>query len=161
MALGVAWVGLGRFFTALATRGIQHSRIDLWTDMLPMVPRFPLFGTGLDAFSTAYMPYQTVAKVGPDWIGEAHNEYLQVLLDLGVVGAILVAALLVIVFRGALRRAGDSTVDLGLLGALAAVAVHNLVDFGWQIPANAATWVALAALACRERRTSEPPHDRP
>ena len=104
-ALGVAWVGLGRFFTALATRGIQHSRIDLWTDMLPMVPRFPLFGAGLDAFSTAYMPYQTVAKVGPDWIGEAHNEYLQVLLDLGVVGAILVAALLVIVFRRALRRA--------------------------------------------------------
>jgi O-antigen ligase len=159
--LGVAWIGLGGFFAALASRGIQHSRIDLWTDMLPMVPRFPLFGTGLDAFSTAYVTYQTVAKVGPDWIGEAHNEYLQVLLDLGAVGAILVAALLVIIFRSAFRRAGDSTVDLGLLGALAAVAVHNLVDFGWQIPANAATWVALAALACRERRTSDTPHDRP
>ena len=155
------WVGLGGFFTALATRGIQHSRIDLWTDMLPMVKRFPLFGVGLDAFSTAYVPYQTVAKVGPDWVGEAHNEYLQVLLDLGVVGAVLVAALLAIVLRRALRRAGESTVELGLLGALAAVAIHNLVDFGWQIPANAATWVALAALACRQRRTSEAAHDRP
>ena len=159
--LGVLWVGLGGFFTALATRGIQHSRIDLWTDMLPMVKRFPLFGVGLDAFSTAYVPYQTVAKVGPDWVGEAHNEYLQVLLDLGVVGAVLVAALLAIVFRRALRRAGENTVELGLLGALAAVAIHNLVDFGWQIPANAATWVALAALACRQRRTSEAAHDRP
>jgi O-antigen ligase len=161
VGLGVAWVGLGQFFTALATRGIQHSRIDLWTDMLPLVPRFPLFGAGLDAFSTAYMPYQTVAKVGPDWIGEAHNEYLQALLDLGVVGATLVAALLATAFRGALRRAGESSVELGLLGALAAVALHNLVDFGWQIPANAATWVALAALACRQRRASEPSHDRP
>ncbi len=157
-ALGVAWVGLRGFLTALATRGIQHSRIDLWTDMLPMVPRFPVFGTGLNAFSTAYMPYQTIAKVGPDWIGEAHNEYLQVLLDLGLVGALLVAALLVIVFRSALRRAADSTVDLGLLGALGAVAIHNLVDFGWQIPGNAATWVALAALACRERRNGRTSH---
>ncbi len=159
--LGVAWVGLGRFFTALATRGIQHSRLDLWADMLPLLPRFPLFGAGLDAFATAYMPFQTVAKVGPDWVGEAHNEYLQVLLDLGVVGAVLVAAALLIVFRSALRRAADGGADLGLLGALVAVAVHNLVDFGWQIPANAATWIALAALACRERRASEPSHDRP
>ncbi len=159
-ALGVAWVGLGGFLTALATRGIQRSRIDLWADMLPMVPRFPLFGAGLNAFSTAYARYQNVAKVGPDWIGEAHNEYLQVLLDLGAVGAILVAALLVIVFRGALRRAAESTVALGLLGALAAVALHNLVDFGWQIPANGATWVALAALAARGA-ISEAYHDRP
>jgi O-antigen ligase len=126
--------------------------------MLPMVPRFPLFGVGLDAFSTAYARYHTVAKVGPDWIGEAHDEYLQVLLDLGAIGVVLVAALLAIAFRGALRRAGESTVELGLLGALAAVAIHNLVDFGWQIPANAATWIALAALACREPRASESPH---
>ncbi len=160
--LGVLWVGLGGFFTAFAARGIQHSRLDLWTDMLPLVPRFPLFGDGLDAFSTAYMPYQTVAKVGPDWVGEAHNEYLQALFDLGVVGLVLVAGLLATVFRAALRRAGENAVELGLLGALAAVAIHNVVDFGWQIPANAATWVALAALACRERRyTSEAAHDRP
>jgi len=35
------------------------------------------------------------------------------------------------------------------LGALLGLALDNLVDFNWQIPANAATFVALAGLACR------------
>ncbi len=39
---------------------------------------------------------------------------------------------------------------MGLFGGLLALAVHALVDFNWQIPANAATYVALAALAFRE-----------
>jgi O-antigen ligase len=150
-ALGTAWIGLGGFLAALQARGIRGSRIDLWLDMLPLVRRFPLFGTGLNAFSSAYPWYQTAAKVGPDWVGEAHNEYLQALLDTGLVGAALFAVLLGLVFRNALSRARHGPLDLGILGALLALALHNLVDFNWQIPANAATWIALAAVACRER----------
>jgi O-antigen ligase len=150
VAIGTAWVGLGGFFTALRARGIQGSRIDLWLDMLPMLRRFPLFGTGLNAFSTAYPWYQTYAKVGPDWVGEAHNEYLQALLDTGLIGAALFAFLIARTLRNALARARNGALDLGVLGALLALALHNLVDFNWQIPANAATWVALAAVASRE-----------
>jgi O-antigen ligase len=115
--------------------------------MLPMVRRFPAFGMGLDAFSTAYPWYQTIWRT--EWIGEAHNEYLQALLDLGVLGAALIAGLLVLVFRAALRGARRGGRELGLFGALLGLALHNLVEFNWQIPANAATWVALAALALR------------
>jgi len=157
--LGLAWIGLGGFLAAMQTRGIRASRVDLWQDMLPMARRFPLFGVGLNAFSTAYPFYQTVWKT--EWIGEAHDEYLQALLDTGVLGAALFAAVLVIVFRRALARAASSPLDLGVFGALAALAIHNTVDFNWQIPANAATWVALAALACRERDHRDPNHEIP
>jgi O-antigen ligase len=145
VASGVLWIGLGGVQQAFATRGIRGSRLDLWRDMLPIVPRFPLFGDGWNAFATAYPWYQTVWKT--DWIGEAHNDYLQVLLDGGLVGFALVAGLLGLVFRAALARARRSPVDLGLLGALLGLAFHELVDFNGQIPANAATWIALAALA--------------
>jgi O-antigen ligase len=130
---------------AFETRGVKGSRLDLWADMLPMVPDFPVFGVGGNAFSSAYPLYQTIWR--RDWIGEAHNEYLQVLFDLGLVGVVLVGGLLVFVFRAAWRGAARGGLELGLFGALFALAVHNLVDFNWQIPANAATWVALAALA--------------
>ncbi len=160
IGLGVALIGLGGFLSALESRGIRRSRVDLWADMLPMFPRFPLFGVGLNAFSTAYPAYQTVAKVGPDWVGEAHNEYLQVLLDTGLAGAAVVAAILAIVFARALVRARASPIDLGLFGALFGVSLHNLVDFNWQIPANAATWVALAAVACRKGADGNT-HERP
>ena len=136
---------------AFETRGIKGSRLDLWADMLPLFPDFPVFGLGLNAFSTAYPLYQTVWPM--EWIGEAHNEYLQVLLDLGLVGVVLVGALLARVFRAALRGAARGGLELGLFGALLALAIHNLVDFNWQIPANAVTWIALGALALNAKKT--------
>jgi putative inorganic carbon (HCO3(-)) transporter len=145
VGLGLTWIGLGGVLSAFEARGIQGSRLDLWRDMMPMVPRFPLFGDGWNAFATAYPWYQTIWKT--EWIGEAHNDYLQSLIDGGAVGAVLVALLLWTVFRGAVARASRGPLDLGILGALLGLALHALVDFNWQIPANAATWVALAALA--------------
>jgi O-antigen ligase len=155
-SLGVAWIGLGRFFSAFG-RGVRGSRVDLWLDMLKMFPRFPLLGDGLNAFSTAYPWYQTVGRT--EWIGEAHNEYLQALLDTGLVGFVLFGFLLVTVFRRALGRAAQGPLELGILTALLGLALHNLVEFNWQIPANAATWVALAALACREPEPAAASHE--
>jgi O-antigen ligase len=147
VAAGLYWIGLGGVISAFEVRGIQGSRLDLWRDMLPMVPRFPVFGVGWNAFATAYPWYQTIWKT--EWIGEAHNDYLQALLDGGVIGAALVASLLLVVFRGALARAPRSPLDLGIFGALLGFALHEIVDFNGQIPANAATAMALAALAVR------------
>jgi O-antigen ligase len=157
VGLGLAWIGLGGVLSAFEVRGVRASRLALWRDMLPMVPRFPAFGVGWNAFATAYPWYQTIWRT--EWIGEAHNDYLQVLLDGGLVGVLLVAGLLVVVFRGALARAPRSLLDLGLFGALLAFALHEVVDFNGQIPANAATWIALAALAVAPAR--DPTHLEP
>jgi O-antigen ligase len=144
-ALGIAWIGLGGVLTAFETRGVRASRLDLWRDMLPIVPRFPVFGVGWNAFSTVYPWYQTIWRT--EWIGQAHNDYLQALLDGGLVGLAIVAALLATVLRASLARARRDPLDLGLFGALLGFALHEVVDFNGQIPPNAATWVALAALA--------------
>jgi O-antigen ligase len=138
------------------TRGVQNSRLVLWGDVLPMVRSFPLFGTGMNAFGTAYPRHQHVLK--SEWIGQAHNEYLQALTDTGLIGAVLFLTLLFSVLRGAWQTAAASPFDAGVLGSLLALAVHNVVDFNWQIPANAATYVALAALAHRQAARRLDPH---
>jgi O-antigen ligase len=157
VGVGVAWIGLGGVIEAFQVRGIQASRLDLWRDMLPMVPHFPILGVGWNAFATAYPWYQTVWKT--DWIGEAHNDYLQALTDGGLVGGALVVALVALVLRAALGRARRSPLELGLLGALVGLALHEVVDFNGQIPANAATAVALAGAALAPER--EHAHHRP
>jgi len=147
IGLGVAWVGIGGLVEAFESRGVRGSRLNLWADMLPMAASFPVFGVGLNAFATAYPWYQTVLRT--EWIGEAHNDYLQTLFDLGLLGVALVFPLLVLLFRRAAAVAARSPLALGLLGSLLGLAAHALVDFNWQIPANAATYVSLAGLALR------------
>ena len=112
-----------------------------------------VFGAGWNAFATAFPWYQTVWKT--EWIGEAHNDYLQALLDGGR-------------RRGRPRRgrssrsssAGRSPAPRARRSTSASSApssaspLHELVDFNGQIPANAATWIALAALAVARRRVT-------
>jgi O-antigen ligase len=143
--LGSSWVDFSGVVQGFESRGVRGSRLDLWSDVLRMVPEFPLFGAGFNAFGTSYLPYQTVGRAS--WFWWAHNEYLQVLVDTGLMGAILAGLFFFLLFRTAIRAAPESSLNAGLLGSLVASASHSFVDFNWQIPANAVTFVALCGLA--------------
>jgi O-antigen ligase len=143
----IGWVGMDAIVAGFLRRGIQGSRLDLWSDMAPLIPRFAVFGVGFNAFAVAYAPIQTLWR--DVWVGQAHNEYLQVLIETGFVGSLLGVAFLATVLLGALRAARRTPLDAGLLAALVALACHALVDFNWQIPANALTYVALAGLVAQ------------
>ncbi|HET7290978.1 MAG TPA: O-antigen ligase family protein [Vicinamibacteria bacterium] len=131
-----------------AGRGMDHARFGLWRDALNMLPDFPLLGSGLNTFGTAYVGYRTVFAIG--WFGEAHNDYLQALLDLGVPGFACAVALTWVLLGLAIRGAHSGAIALGLLGTVLASCAHALVDFNWQIPGNAATFALLAGLAVQE-----------
>lgn len=142
--LGVAWVGVGGLVRGFESRSLGTSRLDLWADALRLVPRFPILGAGLNGFAIAYPAVQTLRR--GEWYGEAHNDYLQALLDMGLSGALAVLVLVATLLRAASRNAPRSALDAGLLGSVLASCAHAFVDFNWQIPANAATAVALAGL---------------
>lgn len=76
----------------------SFARVSIWLDTLRMVADHPLFGVGPGGFDTAFPRYHAAWPAVP----HAHNQFLQDLAELGVVG--LVALLLV--FRVALRTIG-------------------------------------------------------
>ncbi|HSV64473.1 MAG TPA: O-antigen ligase family protein [Mycobacteriales bacterium] len=83
----------------------------------------------------------------------AHNEYLQVLIELGIVGAVLLLAVLLGVFRSLVRaRTGAGAVGAGVLAGAAALAVHAGLDFVWHLPAIPLMAAGLVGLA----RSDEP-----
>jgi O-antigen ligase len=146
---GVIWVDFGRAVHGFETRGIRASRIDLWLDAARMVPDFALFGVGLGAFGPVYLHYQTFWR-GLSY-GATHNDYLQILTDTGIVGLVLAAGGFWAILRRAFRAASLSALNAGMLAALLASMCHVSVDFDWQVPANALTFVALAGLVVQER----------
>jgi O-antigen ligase len=146
------FVDLAPTWRAFRARGTSL-RPAIWADVLRAVPHFPAFGGGFNAYDTVSGDYCTSLR-----IGQAHNEYLQVLVDTGVVGCVIIGTLFFLLARRALAAARRAPIGAGLAAALAACALHNLVEFNWQIPANAATFVALAGLVMR--CGTEAPDDR-
>ena len=109
-----------------------------------------------------------IAGVGPGWrsfawtdadgsrrVAEyAHNEYLQVLAELGVVGLVLLVALLAAVgsiVRHGRRAAPSIEIWAGVAGGLVAVAVHAASDFGWHVPAVPLTGALLVGIVMQPR----------
>lgn len=88
----------------------------------------------------------------------AHNEYLQVLAELGAIGGMLLAAFLIAVLRRVHRaRPSAGTLGVGVLAGLAALIVHAGFDFVWHVPAVLLFAAALTGLAAPEQPTAPDP----
>jgi O-antigen ligase len=126
-------------------------------DTLRILRDYPWLGTGLGSFETAFPRYQTLAT---DWRWtHAHNDYAEALAETGLVGGVLMVAGLATFLRLAFRklpeRLGDEVgwMQLGAAIGCCGLLVHSLVDFNFHIPANAAWFVVLAAVAVSSGRT--------
>jgi O-antigen ligase len=88
-----------------------------------------------------------------------HDEYLQVLTDLGAIGAALAAVLLVaagcLLWR-ARASSPDRALWAGAVAAAVAFALHSGFDFIWQVPAIPLTVAALVGLAACQPSVQRP-----
>jgi len=116
---------------------------------LEMVRDYPLFGAGPGTFYTAFTRYR-----GPDiraFFDQAHNDYMQFLVETGALGAALAGslALMALVLAVlALSRRRDPLARgfaFAVLMGVSSIAIHSTVDFNLQIPANALAFMVLLA----------------
>src|SRR5262249_5741494 len=144
---------------------------------VPMLRSFPLLGVGLGAYGDIYGHYQpAVLEPGKIDVRMAHNDLLQLLVELGIVGAVPVVFMIWRVSRdlvGAhlLGRAGCPVgggeaegarrhdpfsvgIAVGAVGAVFALLIHSIFDFSAHIPANgilAAACLGIATVALHTR----------
>jgi O-antigen ligase len=132
------------------------TRSTVWWESLELIRRFPLLGTGLGTFEQAFPLVQAVSVTNALW-GKAHNDFLEWIVTGGVVAAGVAAAGIIFLAKALISRlrsavgSEDRAALSAALGSLAAVAVHELFDFGLSLPANAfvLTVVVAASLAVR------------
>lgn len=160
---GVVFFGgeeaLSRFIGTVNSEDPTTGRTHFWKGTLQIIRDHPLIGTGLGSFGVAYTLYDT--HNGLYRLEQSHNDYLQLLSDAGIVGALLGAAFLFMLFRtGFIRRETDDAFRRGIAtGALAgcfAVLVHSLFDFTLHTTANGLLFLTLAALATLDGRVEQP-----
>ena len=177
-----AWIGL----EPLLTRVWQADYTGAWIQgltTLPMLRAFPLLGVGLGAYGDIYPRYQPLALApGKVSYPYAHDDLLQLAVELGAIGAVLIAWMGWRVGKdllgahllgraacpvgggereGAQRRDPFSVgLGVGAVGSVLALLVHSAFDFAARIPANgilaaACLGIATVALHTRFQATGE------
>jgi hypothetical protein len=130
---------------------VKEDRDELNDAAMALRERFPITGSGGGTFYGVYplTRQETMRK----WNDHVHNDYIELLTDTGPLGLLLLGGVVVLAFAKALtaqQRRRDPLMR-GMAFAVimggTALMIHASTDFNHQIPANAATFTLLLALA--------------
>jgi tetratricopeptide (TPR) repeat protein len=121
-------------------------RVLHWSDSLTSVLDFPVLGTGIGAYRFATLPYQR--HYSGRWFQRADNQYVEVLVESGVLGFLCCGTLIVVGLmmarrllikdsRGSALISDGRWLASGVLGMLVAISSAAFFDYGVSLPSIA------------------------
>jgi O-antigen ligase len=131
-----------------------ESRQTIWSDSIPAIGDHIALGSGVGSFQRVYRQYEDHSAVDRTFVNHAHNDYIEVIMETGIPGLLLLAAFFfwwgsraVPIWRaGALDRyAVAASIASG------AVLIHSLVDYPLRTAAISAIMAACLAKMARPR----------
>lgn len=133
-----------------STRTNRHL---IWASTIDLIAARPLLGVGFGAYEAAITNYDR--SNGTTALKQAHNEYLEILSNGGVIGTVPFLALAVLVFARTKRNLASadpvrSAYTFGAAVGIFGVLVHSLVDFGLHVLVNALLFVVMIVIATAE-----------
>lgn len=135
-------------------------RGDAYIDALPVLEQHWFTGSGAGSFEAVFPQYAGRQLIGH--FDHAHNDFIQFAIEYGIVGTLPLAAFVLLALWHALRALWQreswyrSGVGFAAAMGILALLIHSFTDFNLQIPANAATFVVLCAIAVLANK-----HDKP
>ena len=136
-----------------------NTRLLIWGATLDMIKDKPLFGSGIGTFKMNYLDYQAdFLQNNPDYIkfsgkaAEAHNEYLQILAELGIPGFAFFLLIIFVFYSLALKylkkkhNNQDKIIVFGLLMGITSFLIHSLFTFPYHVPVLGSSFFILLGL---------------
>ena len=130
---------------------VTSGRAHFWNVAWQIFLASPILGAGFDAFGVAFSRYDTWN--GTFRIEQAHNDYLQILADGGILAFACVLVFVYLLLKNgivAITREKDGLTRSIISGALAGcfgILIHSFFDFPLRTPANAFFFLLLVVLA--------------
>lgn len=116
-------------------------RLEIWKGTINIIKHNWISGTGLGSFMYNFPRYRPPGLNA--FINYAHNDYLQVASELGILGLCLMIFIVFKIIRKGLKTHGMAIssfkkwISLSLTAGVLSIAIHGLGDFNLYIPANA------------------------
>jgi exopolysaccharide production protein ExoQ len=131
----------GRFQTA------TEFRPEIWHDTIYAIRHFLPWGSGLGSFIPIFTSIERLEVVSDLLTNRAHNDYLELMLEAGIPGAVLFMVAVLQIGRAAWRGIGDSASAMRAQNfcsviILVIIGLHSLIDY----PMRSMSLAAIAAV---------------
>ena len=155
IVLASAYANLGTLSLRLqeTTEQGPWGRPAIWRDTWRMASDFWLTGVGAGAFQRAMLAYQQGSRLF--FFNQAHNEYLQLLAEGGLLVAMpasiaLIATAVLVTKTLDADRTSIFWIRAGAICGIVAIAVQSVWDTGLRTPANGVLFAVIAAVALHQ-----------
>ena len=155
VAVGLAvFIGLipvlNRF---VAQNPVEDERFRIFEHTLEGIKAFFPWGSGPDTFSSVYRAFQPIEQ--PVFINNAHNDYLELLFEMGIFGAFIITGFFLLYLMGWWKLAGSTWDRLRFMQVGAGIGIfllllHLLSDFILHEPMNTMIFALLAGVFFRK-----------
>lgn len=142
---------VARGFGAGNADDISNGRFHFWSVSLKIAEANPIIGVGFDAFGAAFPKYDTWP--GRFRLEQAHNDYLQMLTDGGIIGLALIGVFIFLFAKLALRNISNSTdavhrsFAIGAFAGCLGIMIHSFFDFPLRTNSNIFFFALLVVVA--------------
>jgi O-antigen ligase len=151
----VAWLGAGKAierFSILRPGEVSIARrASMVRGATHMFLAYPVSGAGLGTLIAVYPKYETYYDA--HIVDHVHNDYAELLAEMGILGGVCGLVFLWTLFRDA-SRANEAeqghfsrAIHAGAVAGIAGLLLHSLVDFNLHIPSNAILFLVVAHMA--------------
>ena len=137
--------------TSVATRSV------IWTHSREALAEFGLAGSGVGSFVQIYQRFEPVATIETTYVNHAHNDYLELAIETGVPGVLLILLFLGWWWRAAWncwRGPNENVYARAASIGSGALLIHELVEYPLRSPAHAALFALCIGLMAMVSRLS-------
>ena len=157
LALGASLVTGGRMAeTAGRFEVIEADRFERWDDSTYVIDRYWPVGAGMGVFDDVFQVDESLEYLSPQKAGRAHNDYLEILIESGIAGPLLLLAWLAWCTAALIRADGPEQrwMRAGAFTALACLALQSVFDYPIRSQALfAVAAICVVLLSRQEQRT--------
>lgn len=131
-----AWAALGRMQAEVG----EELRFSIWQESLDLASTYLPLGAGGGSFPTVYEGIEKTETLQAGYVNHTHNDYIELLVDYGVLGPLLLLAYAIAIFaawrwRPDLDGARVDRLSGPVLMAVLLLAVHSIADYPIRMPA--------------------------
>jgi len=134
------------------------SRHEIVSNTLGLTYQFAPLGSGIGTFPKLYVLAEDPGQIDRVYVNHAHNDYLELALETGLPGVLLIILFLLWWGKSVLQMLRSPAADqFAMAGAIASAAIllHSLVDYPLRTAAISAVFAMSIVLVLQSRRTAE------